>query len=85
MNANARCCRRARTRPRSDAAAPARHLRRDLHLAVDLDLDVDESGALLLTSQAQRFYEGPIGFRFPMLLSGRARLRLLPVRHERRT
>ena len=29
----------------------------------------------LLTSDAQRFYEGPIGFRFPMLFSGRARLR----------
>lgn len=45
------------------------------HLAVDLDLTVDETGALILTSDAQRFYEGPIAFRFPMLLSGRARLR----------
>ena len=42
------------------------------HLAVDLDLRVDEHGGLLLTSDAQRFYEGPIGFRFPMLFSGRA-------------
>ena len=45
------------------------------HLAVDLDLAVDEDGALLLTSDAQRFYEGIVGFRFPMLLSGRATLR----------
>lgn len=44
------------------------------HLAVDLDLRVDERGGLVLTSDAQRFYEGPIGFRFPMLFSGRARL-----------
>lgn len=45
------------------------------HLAVDLDLAVDDAGALILTSDAQRFYEGPIAFRFPMLFSGRARLR----------
>jgi hypothetical protein len=45
------------------------------HLAVDLDLRVDDRGGLLLTSGAQRFYEGPIGFRFPMIFSGRARLR----------
>lgn len=44
------------------------------HLAVDLDLRVDDRGGLVLTSDAQRFYEGPFGFRFPMLLSGRARL-----------
>lgn len=45
------------------------------HLAVDLDLTVDEDGGLLLTSDAQRFYEGVIGFRFPMSFSGRAILR----------
>lgn len=45
------------------------------HLAVDLDLTVDDTGALILTSGAQRFYEGLIAFRFPMLFSGRARLR----------
>ena len=45
------------------------------HLAVDLQLSVDQDGGLLLTSGAQRFYEGPIGFRFPMIFSGRARLR----------
>lgn len=44
------------------------------HLAVDLQLRVDERGGLVLTSDAQRFYEGPISFRFPMLFSGRARL-----------
>lgn len=44
------------------------------HLAVDLDLMVTDDGALHLTSGAQRFYEGPIAFRFPMLLSGRADL-----------
>ena len=44
------------------------------HLAVDLDLRVDDRGGLILTSDEQRFYEGPFGFRFPMLFSGRARL-----------
>lgn len=44
------------------------------HLPVDLDLAVTERGGLRLTSGAQRFYEGPIAFRFPMILSGRARL-----------
>ena len=45
------------------------------HLAVDLDLSVGDDGSLLLVSDAQRFYEGPIAFRFPMLFSGRAELR----------
>lgn len=44
------------------------------HLAVDLRLEVDERGGLVLTSDRQRFYAGPIGFRFPLLFSGRARL-----------
>ncbi|OII38033.1 hypothetical protein BIU98_15185 [Curtobacterium sp. MMLR14_010] len=44
------------------------------HLAVDLDLAVDERGGLVLTSDAQRFHEGPVSFRFPMLFSGRATL-----------
>ena len=44
------------------------------HLAVDLRLRADERGGLILESDAQRFYEGPIAFRFPMLFSGRARL-----------
>ncbi len=40
------------------------------HLAVDIDLSVSESGGLQLRSSAQRFYAGPIGFRFPLLFSG---------------
>jgi hypothetical protein len=45
------------------------------HLAVDLDLSAEPDGSLLLRSGEQRFYEGPLGFRFPMLFSGRAELR----------
>ncbi len=44
------------------------------HLAVDLDLAVTENGGLRLTSGEQRFYEGPVAFRFPMIFSGRAHL-----------
>jgi hypothetical protein len=40
------------------------------HLAVDIELSVDERGGLRLRSGSQRFYEGLIGFRFPMLFSG---------------
>ena len=40
------------------------------HLAVDIDLKVAANGGLSLRSGAQRFYEGPIGFSFPMLFSG---------------
>jgi hypothetical protein len=45
------------------------------HLAVVLHASVDEVGGLRLRSSAQRFYEGPIGFRFPMLFSGVATVR----------
>ncbi|MCW3493682.1 DUF4166 domain-containing protein [Microbacterium sp. SSM24] len=45
------------------------------HLAVDLELTAEPDGSLLLRSGAQRFYEGPLAFRFPMLFSGRAELR----------
>ena len=45
------------------------------HLAVDLDLSVEPDGSLRLLSGAQRFFEGPIAFRFPLLFSGRAELR----------
>lgn len=45
------------------------------HLAVDLALTAETDGSLHLISGAQRFYEGPVGFRFPMLFSGRADLR----------
>lgn len=40
------------------------------HLAVDIDLSVDERGGLCLRSGEQRFYEGVIGFRFPAFFSG---------------
>jgi hypothetical protein len=42
------------------------------HLAVDIHLEVAENGGLELISGEQRFYEGPIGFKFPMLMSGYA-------------
>ena len=45
------------------------------HLAVDIDLWVDEEGGLRLRSGAQRFYERAIGFRFPWLFSGIADVR----------
>lgn len=45
------------------------------HLAVDLELSVDERGGLRIRSGEQRFYEGPIAFRFPMLFSGVAVVR----------
>lgn len=40
------------------------------HLAVDLDVRVNDRGGLLIRSGAQRFYEGPIAFSFPMSFSG---------------
>lgn len=40
------------------------------HLAVDIDLTVDQTGGLRLRSGEQRFYERALGFRFPMLFSG---------------
>ena len=45
------------------------------HLAVDLDLSVDERGGLCIRSGAQRFYEGLIGFSFPLFFSGIADVR----------
>lgn len=45
------------------------------HLAVDLAMQVASDGALLLTTHGQRFYEGRVAFRFPMLFSGVATLR----------
>lgn len=42
------------------------------HLAVDIDLKASENGGIALTSGEQRFYEGIIGFKFPMLFSGKA-------------
>lgn len=40
------------------------------HLAVDLELTVGPNGGLRLRSGAQRFYEGPAAFSFPLLFSG---------------
>lgn len=45
------------------------------HLAVDIDLAVDDEGGLTLRSGNQRFYEGRIGFSFPMIFSGIADVR----------
>ena len=40
------------------------------HLAVDIELSVDENGGLRIRSGAQRFYEGRFAFEFPLLFSG---------------
>jgi hypothetical protein len=45
------------------------------HLAVDLHCYVDDGGAMCLRSGEQRFYEGPIAFRFPLVFSGIANVR----------
>jgi hypothetical protein len=42
------------------------------HLAVDIETTVMENGGIRLRSAAQRFYEGPVAFSFPMLFSGGA-------------
>ena len=54
------------------------------HLAVDLDLQVEPDGSLLLTTHAQRLYEGRLGLTFPMQFppADGAPDRLKPVRHE---
>ena len=45
------------------------------HLAVDIHCSVDNAGAMCIRSGEQRFYEGPIAFRFPPLFSGVAEVR----------
>jgi hypothetical protein len=45
------------------------------HLAVELSASVDEGGALLIRTGAQRLYEWRFGIRFPLLFSGRAKAR----------
>jgi hypothetical protein len=45
------------------------------HLAVDIDCSVDDDGAMCLRSGSQRFYEGWVGFRFPMVFTGVADVR----------
>lgn len=43
------------------------------HLAVDIDISIDEkTKGLRLRSGEQRFYAGILGFRFPMFFSGYA-------------
>jgi len=42
------------------------------HLAVDLEMEVDERGGLRVRSREQRFYKGPVGFRFPRFFTGDA-------------
>jgi hypothetical protein len=42
------------------------------HLAVDLELSVAENGGIRIQSGEQRFYEGPVAFRFPGFFSGDA-------------
>jgi len=44
------------------------------HLAVDIDISVAANGGIAILSGEQRFYEGPLGFRFPLLLSGIAQV-----------
>lgn len=44
------------------------------HLPVDLHLSADSDGSLRLRSGTQRFHEGPVSFRFPMIASGHAEL-----------
>jgi hypothetical protein len=45
------------------------------HLAVDVDLSVDREGGLRLRSGAKRFYEGRLGFNFPLAFSAIADVR----------
>lgn len=40
------------------------------HLAVDLDIWAAPNGGIQIRSGEQRFYEGPLGFRFPAPLTG---------------
>lgn len=42
------------------------------HLAVDIEMTVAENGGIKLRSGEQRFYEGFLSFKFPMLFSGEA-------------
>jgi hypothetical protein len=45
------------------------------HLAVDIEMSVDDEGGLRLRSGAQRFREGWLDFEFPTFLSGIADVR----------
>lgn len=45
------------------------------HLATDLDLSVDRTGALVIRSGRHRFREGPVDVRVPDLIGGDAHVR----------
>jgi hypothetical protein len=45
------------------------------HLAVDIHTYVDDDGAMCIRSGEQRFYGGPLGFKFPLFFSGVAEVR----------
>ena len=45
------------------------------HLAVDIHCSVDDAGAMCIEAGEQRFYEGPVAFRFPALFTGQAKVR----------
>jgi hypothetical protein len=45
------------------------------HLAVDIDCSVDDAGAMCIRSGEQRFYEGRLAIRFPLVFSGVADVR----------
>jgi hypothetical protein len=45
------------------------------HLAVNIHCSVDDDGAMCIRSGEQRFYEGQVAFRFPLLFSGVAEVR----------
>lgn len=45
------------------------------HLAVEIHCSVDSEGAMCIRTGTQRFYEGRIAFRFPLLFSGVADVR----------
>jgi hypothetical protein len=40
------------------------------HLAVNLEMNVAKNGGIQIRSAEQRFYEGMVAFRFPMMFSG---------------
>lgn len=42
------------------------------HLAVDIDMKVNQDGSITIRSGNQRFYEGKVAFRFPGMFSGNA-------------
>ena len=45
------------------------------HVVADIDCRADSDGGMTIHAGAQRFYEGRVGFDFPMILSGHANVR----------